>query len=250
MRSSVRSFQRSKFDAHYAEESEKGRKPLLATDEGDDPEELRVKRNRPWRSDGSGDEQHDGAGAVGSTCCHATFLWISFYSCASLLALLGSQFGLLLFNKVWGLRLILRCYNGVFCACLLWVEFSDGSTAGAGSPMRSNWILRGLAHSYLGLVNEEERTERACLTYERDVGNASSSSTATATIQSAVEENFLVFQQVSSWMMIVSGCLYFLMGLCCLDRLKRSHAERHRSVVEDAEYRSRIVDEELERRRH
>merc|ERR1712125_280764 len=90
-------------------------------------------------------------------------------------------------------------------------------------------ISRGIILSFLGLINKESSKQ--------------------IIISDGVEHAnfwnfFVVFQVVASWMMVVSGGLYVLMGLFCMDGVKESQEKQYQKNVEKETMRRRLILEE------
>lgn len=176
---------------------------------------------------------------VRRSCCHSIFIMMSTYSSISLLCLLFSQGGVLYFHRIRGLNLALRCYVGLFGIVLLLVEVGIPLGFLTESGLIANWSCRGIIHSFLGLINEVESLETILMHNE-----TSGEVTIVHEDISEPEVIFQSFQVATSWMMVGSGVLYFLMGLCCLDRLRTQFEEQYKTNLEKAKMKKRLLDEE------
>lgn len=200
----------TKYDAAFKQEA-KEETPLYVDEKRSptiDPDEIDVKR----------------------TCCHSIFYLISYYSIISLLCLLFSQLMPLFLLKIEGLHFLLRCYVCLFSIVLLIVEAEMSLSFITESGIVSNWISRGIILSFLGLINKEASKQVIIINNGQE--------------QWHFWNFFLVFQTVASWMMVVSGGLYALMGLMCLDGVKESQERQYQKNVEEEKMRKRLRLEE------
>lgn len=158
------------------------------------------------------------------TFCHSFFILITYYSILSLAFLLISQLAPLISIKLRGLHLYLRIYIAFFSVVLLLVELEFPFFSGSSGFME-NWLSRGILHSFLGLVNQEE----SAVIYNKQESYILSHEANGLSELSALLDLFL---QVTSWMMVVSGILYTLMGALCLKKVKDSCVSKYKEELD------------------
>ena len=173
---------------------------------------------------------------VRPTCCHSVFIFFNTYSAISLVLLVISQFAPFYFIKIEGLHLYLRIYIAFFSFILFLIELEVPYFAGQNG-LSENWILRGIFHSFLGLINQEES-----LVISSEAKNNLKISNQDDLTEAEILIELLV--QVSSYMMVISGILYGLMGLLCLKGVKEKYQQSYRESVEKERQREIILKEE------
>lgn len=167
------------------------------------------------------------------TCCHSIFILFSTYSSISLLFLLASQLSPLLFVKITGLHFYLRFYLAFFAFILFLVEVEFPYISASNSLFVDNWASRGILHSFLGLVNQEEslilsaQEQKKSSLFDGD--------------DTEIEFILQLFVQITSYMMVISGVLYFLMGIFCLKGVKDKCQTHYKNLVEKEKQRLDIL---------
>ena len=125
-------------------------------------------------------------------------------------------------------------YISFFCVSFILVESDIPVPFLKDSPILNNWISRGFLYSFIGLIGVQEAySERV----EELVGHAN--------------DRFHVawvptFMQISSWIMVATGYIYMLMGLCCLKGLRDRLRENFRLRLKDYNEAKVIPAEEHE----
>jgi len=152
-------------------------------------------------------------------CCHILFDFFGALSLISSLCVIVSQALPLLYIKDFGyLQIALKFYIFIFSTMFI-AAAAESSCLKSLAPAFDNWVYRGLLQSFLGLV---------CI--EESMYTQSNDSEDTIIVQS--------FEIISSYMMMASGVVYFLMGLCCLRKLKvklqKDYIERNKIEEEAA----------------
>lgn len=173
---------------------------------------------------------------VRPTCCHSFFLLIQTYSSFSLLFLLICQIPPLFFLKIGGLELALRVYISFFALILLLVEVEAPYFSNTSGFM-DNWLTRGILHSFLGLINEEQAA----------VVIGSQQSFLKKHPGSEISELLALFDlfiQITSYMLVISGCIYVLMWMLCLRGVKRNCQAKHAEAIEKERVRREALTEE------
>jgi hypothetical protein len=89
------------------------------------------------------------------------------------------------------------------------------------SAILNNWISRGFLYSFIGLIGMEEAYSARV---EELVGHAN--------------DKFHVawvptFMQISSWVMVATGYIYMLMGICCLKGVRNRLRENYRQRLKE-----------------
>ena len=185
------------------------------------------------------------------SCCHSFFILISIYSSFALLFLFTSQLAPLLVYDIRGLHMYLRVYIAFFSFILLMVELevpyfsstprtlSDGNDNGTpiAEGFMDNWISRGILHSFLGLINQEESL---VMTNIQQLNLQKSKTNNLPEAQILLD----LFVQITSWMMVISGVLYALMGLFCLRSVKVKCQMKYRDDLQKEEQRLTILKDE------
>ncbi|CAM9360624.1 unnamed protein product [Choristocarpus tenellus] len=105
----------------------------------------------------------------------------------------------------------IRCYNVLFCFAIIFAELEWTQTVRELSILHS-WMPRGTIYSFVGLLTLEEENEKGL-----DEGSAS------------------MYVTVIGWIMVAIGVLYFLMGLCCVKRLRDKRLDRYKKLLAHAE---------------
>jgi hypothetical protein len=129
-----------------------------------------------------------------------------------------------LLNTVGWASVALKAYISSFCLVFVAVETDLPIPFLRDSNLFQRYLSRGFLYSFLGLIClEEAYSERV-----RDIVKKSSSLDNVGWAA--------IFMQLSSWLMLAVGCLYMLMGVCCLkglrDRLKEKEKREWREYRE------------------
>lgn len=95
------------------------------------------------------------------------------------------------------------------------------------SAIFNNWTSRGFLYSFIGLIGMEE----AYSSRVEDLVGHASDSFHVAWVP--------MFMQISSWIMFAIGCMYMVMGICCLVRWRNKLRDGYRQRLE--EYNSTTV---------
>jgi hypothetical protein len=130
-------------------------------------------------------------------------------------------------DRVGPASVALKAYISSFCAVFVAVETDLPVPILRDSNLFQGYFSRGFLYSFLGLIClEEAYSERV-----RDIVRKS---------QSSVDRVGWapIFMQLSSWLMLAVGCVYMLMGICCLKRLRDRLKEKEQQ--EWKEYREAI----------
>jgi hypothetical protein len=130
-------------------------------------------------------------------------------------------------ERVGPASVALKAYISSFCVVFVAVETDLPVPFLRDSNLFQRYFSRGFLYSFLGLIClEEAYSERV-----RDIVRKN---------QSAVDSVGWapIFMQLSSWLMLAVGCVYMLMGLCCLKRLRDRLKEKEQQ--EWKEYREAI----------
>lgn len=111
-------------------------------------------------------------------------------------------------SKLGVLSMALKFYIAVFCGLFLCVETELPIPILRSSQLLQNYSSRGFLYSFVALISVEEAysehlTEIVSNHEQTHIGWAP------------------IFMQISSWVMLGIGGLYFLLGLCCLQALRR-----------------------------
>lgn len=125
------------------------------------------------------------------------------------------------------LLLNFRLYISCFCVVFCLVEMEIPIPFLKDSYIFQNWISRGFLYSFIGLIGMQEAYSSRV---EDLVGHAN--------------DKFHVawaplFMQISSTVMFATGCIYMLMGICCLKRIKTKVRKEYQDRMK--EYKSTTV---------
>lgn len=129
-------------------------------------------------------------------------------------------------ERIGFLSLALKIYLSLFCFLIIGTEFNVAFVQ--RSPLLSTFSSRGFLYSFLGLICVEEA-------YSERVKDL---------IAHGREEFHVgwqaIFMQISSWFMLAVGCMYMLLGVCCMKR----HRDRMeaREKEEWREYRNAMKE--------
>ncbi|CAN0089687.1 unnamed protein product [Ectocarpus sp. 12 AP-2014] len=104
-----------------------------------------------------------------------------------------------------------RCYNILFCMLIIMAELEWTTTVREMFVLHS-WIPRGVVYSFVGVLVLEEEDEKGL-----DLGG------------------FGLYITIIAWIMVGIGALYFLLGLCCVKRIRDKKMARHKTLVAHAE---------------
>eukprot|EP00611_Tribonema_gayanum_P008282 TRINITY_DN1779_c0_g1_i2.p1 TRINITY_DN1779_c0_g1~~TRINITY_DN1779_c0_g1_i2.p1 ORF type:complete len:211 (+),score=35.62 TRINITY_DN1779_c0_g1_i2:766-1398(+) len=116
-----------------------------------------------------------------------------------------------------------RCYCVVFCLVIICAEMEWTQPVRELSVF-SNWVPRGFLYAFIGALTLEMQEEKDLKDYEVAV----------------------LYIYVMGWIMVVVGALYFLMGICCLHKLKQRRLDRYRTLMNHMENR-RVIEEDFVR---
>lgn len=154
-------------------------------------------------------------------CLMGIFKFIETVGVVGSLALMTSQVIPLIvipWDEIGLASLCLKIYVSLFCILFLLVEVDAPVSFLRNAAFLQTYFSRGFLYSFIGLsALEEAYSERVddMIAHQKDQFHVSWLS---------------LFMQVSSWVMLVLGCIYMLFGLCCLkvlrDKLYRNHKEK------------------------
>lgn len=116
---------------------------------------------------------------------------------------------------------------GCFCFVFLLVEWDVKLPFVQSSNLLQKWFSRGFIYSFVGLTGME-------MSYSLRIEDLVSHSS----------EKFRIswmplFMEISSWLMIVTGCVYMIMGICFLKGLRKKLIDEYQSRMQ--EYRNHDV---------
>ena len=124
-------------------------------------------------------------------------------------------------EKIGVLSLALKVYISFFLLIFVITELDLPVPLVTSSPLLQNYASRGVLYSFIGLICvEESYSERVkdLVAHGKDefhIGWAS------------------IFMQISSWLMLVFGLVYLLLGICCMKRLRDRMKENERQAWRD-----------------
>ena len=91
------------------------------------------------------------------------------------------------------------------------------------SKLIQNWISRGFLYTFLGVVQIEQYTAMILN------GSLDSEKSIRFHMLTWTVEWTSVFIQISSWWMIGTGCLYFVLGVFCLQSVTDSRRKEYQT---------------------
>lgn len=108
----------------------------------------------------------------------------------------------------------LRLYISVFCVLFMGTEMGTPLSIVRNSQLLQTYASRGFLYSFLGLVCVEESYSERVRDIVAHVGDSFHIGWAS------------VFMEVSSWLMLSTGMVYILLGVCCCKRLRDRKKQR------------------------
>mmetsp|Transcript_21429 Transcript_21429/g.27713 ORF Transcript_21429/g.27713 Transcript_21429/m.27713 type:complete len:205 (-) Transcript_21429:979-1593(-) len=146
-------------------------------------------------------------------CFHANVLTVSLVAGSCLFLMLVGQLVGIIFQDLGPVSLVIRTYLVVLSFLGILVELEWTSIA--KSAVLHNWISRGLFYAFIGVLGLQEN-DSASLRDENRVG----------------DKIALNYVKVVAQMMIGLGCLYFFMGITCMQIWYNRQVEDYKSRVE------------------
>lgn len=150
-------------------------------------------------------------------CCHSFFILIQMISIGVNLAMMAVQLvPIFLWKQLVLEHKVMRCYLAFFNFFFILAEFDIHADF-------SNWMKRGVVYTFMGIVALDQRESMAKYgilnsKYDTSVGEAWNQLWAS------------IFIEATSWSIIGVGCLYFLLGLLCMqkirDRLRKQYQQK------------------------
>jgi hypothetical protein len=111
------------------------------------------------------------------------------------------------------LELVLRIYVLAFCTLIICNEFQISTWTRDATLLRF-WVTRGILYAFVGMLG----------LMENDISNIRNNGSTVANAASTL------YLAIVAWALIVCGCFYTLLGLCCAqlayDRMKTKYQER------------------------
>lgn len=149
--------------------------------------------------------------------CLSLFHVLEFMGILASIGLLATQALPLFFipmEEIGLLQLALRMYVSMFCLSIILVEFSVPFPFIRESKILQSYFSRGFIYSFIGLIGMEESYAVTVKALTVDPG-------AVAHQYDALHISWApLFILASSWLMVVSGVIYMLLGICCMKRLR------------------------------
>mmetsp|Transcript_25525 Transcript_25525/g.35785 ORF Transcript_25525/g.35785 Transcript_25525/m.35785 type:complete len:293 (+) Transcript_25525:83-961(+) len=119
------------------------------------------------------------------------------------------------------LQLALRLYVSLFCLSFMLVEFNVPAPFIRDSKILQAYFSRGFIYSFIGLIGMEESYAVTVKTLTAE-GNGGTHQYDAFRISWAP-----LFILVSSWLMVITGVLYMLLGICCMKKLRDSLKKKY-----------------------
>mmetsp|Transcript_14352 Transcript_14352/g.22402 ORF Transcript_14352/g.22402 Transcript_14352/m.22402 type:complete len:295 (-) Transcript_14352:1255-2139(-) len=151
--------------------------------------------------------------------CLNLFHFLEFMGVLASIGLLTTQALPLFFvpiAEIGILQLALRLYVSLFCLSFMLVEFNVPARFIRDSTILQAYFSRGFIYSFIGLIGMEESYAVTVKTLTAE-GNGGTHQYDAFRISWAP-----LFILVSSWLMVITGVLYMLLGICCMKKLRDS----------------------------
>lgn len=147
------------------------------------------------------------------SCCHTIFIGIQILAILGNLCMIATQVIPLFICDVDAVQQAIRGYLAIFAFVFLFTELEW-----IQSPFLQNWISRGFLYSFLGVVEIEQHFAMSL--------DGTLSALAAHSNQHWNVEWTSVFINISSWWMVGIGCLHFVLGVFCMQRI-RNKCRKH-----------------------
>jgi len=128
--------------------------------------------------------------------------------CVALMTTQVFPFFMMRIKDIGVLTLALKVYISLFCLLFILTETSAPIPIVRRSALLQPYLSRGFLYSFLGLISVEEA-------YSERVKEMISYGNNEFHISWAP-----LFMEVTSWLMLACGVVYFLLGICCMKRLR------------------------------
>mmetsp|Transcript_18617 Transcript_18617/g.21500 ORF Transcript_18617/g.21500 Transcript_18617/m.21500 type:complete len:369 (-) Transcript_18617:129-1235(-) len=190
----------SKKKKHWAEESARKSKKSREQQQSE-PEEMKTPRRN---------------------CCHSFFVLIEMITILCNLAMIGVQLIPIYF---WEQHMkpeqeVIRFYVAFFCLIFILseIELYKGL---------NNWIHRGVIYTFVGVISLNQRVDMLATGLLNKKG-------ANVTLSETWDELWAsIIIEVTSYWMIVLGCLYVLMGLLCMKSIRKRLVSDYQKRLEE-----------------
>lgn len=116
--------------------------------------------------------------------------------------------------KLGILNMALRIYISLFCLIFIMTETGAPIPLIRKSILLQPYLSRGFLYSFLGLICVQEA-------YSERVKDIVSHGSEEFHVGWAA-----IFMEATSWLMLSCGIIYFLMGICCLKRMRDRYQQR------------------------
>ena len=133
---------------------------------------------------------------------HRAYRFFKFIIITLSLLLLIAQVVSVVYLPFTGIELLLKIFISSFCILIMLNELHIGKMV-TRSPILKNWITRGYLYAFIGLVSLEEN-------------NLQPTSASLTTLP--FDYSAALFIETASTMMLVVGCCYTALGVCCGQR--------------------------------
>lgn len=150
------------------------------------------------------------------SCLHDIFVVIQILAVLANLVMIAAQVLPIVICDINIVQTVVRCYLAIFSFVFLLTELEV-----IQSKLLQNWISRGFLYTFLGVVEIEQ--------YIAMIINGSLDSEKSFNfymIHWTVEWTSF-FINISSWWMIGTGCLYFVLGIFCLQSVRNRCREQY-----------------------
>lgn len=158
------------------------------------------------------------------SCGYMFFFIISAVTVIAAASMALSQVLTVIVVKVPFLQFLLRLYVFIFCFAFILTEFEAPFFVKRFSSF-DNWIFRGWIYSFVGLIGVEEA-------HAKELQGEVKNHVFKASISGKALSYFIM---ISSLVLVACGVIYFVMGICCIkrvkDKVKKKHEEQTTTLV-------------------
>jgi hypothetical protein len=146
-------------------------------------------------------------------CCHSIFIFVQIIASLANLCMILVQVIPIIACQLIPLQEVVRVYMSVFCFFNLLTELELVKGA-------SNWMVRGIFYTFIGVVTLEQR--------EAMIATGLVHKPSPSDYWKTMWASLII--EIASWWVIASGCLYFILGLFCMkgirDRVRDQYQDR------------------------
>jgi len=152
------------------------------------------------------------------SCCHTIFIGVQIFAVLGNVCMIATQVVPLFICDIDAVQQVIRCYLAIFACVFLLTELEW-----VKSQFLQNWISRGFLYSFLGVVEIEQHFAMSL--------DGTLQKLAVHSYQHWDVQWTSVFINLSSWWMVGTGCLYFLLGVFCMQRIRNNCRKQYQDQL-------------------